>query len=140
MDKFIISLIVVSLLLIGGVVWLQSEGGIGGAPEAFRGSSTNTSVNLGSEQEIATNTIRSANFDRVYAKICNTGETSAYVCLDASTCVFGEGIPLDAREGAATTTGDCFEITRHNLYTGAILGVVTATTSTTTVSVVEINE
>lgn len=142
MKKGSVALGVVIFVVVGVIAWsylfLRSGSGIGGstADISFSGNATNTSVDVGVSLNVATSTILDANADRNFAYICNTGATTTYACLHSSACAFGNGIPLNPRLNA-TTTPNCFEINRNNLYTGRIIGVVQATSSTTTVSVVE---
>lgn len=116
----------------------QNKGSVGGytADISFSGNATNTSVSVGASLNIATSTVLSANSDRQYARITNIGATSTDICLHSTACTFGTGIRLEPYTNA-TTSGGFFEITRDNLYTGAIIGVVSATSSTSTLQTVE---
>ena len=136
MKKYLKKYFWLLLILVTGVFVLLvfwNDGGYG--LPTYSSGATNTAVVVGQSALIATSTIVTPNGSREYLSICNIGTTAVTLCLDNTSCSFNQGITLDER-GTSSSTKVCQQW-ENNPPGGRIIAVVNATTSTSTVEVIE---
>lgn len=125
MKNTLITIIVTAVVVAGGMFALEATSkttqALGGDVNRFKSGVTNDKVSvLSSTTEVA-----AANTSRQYLAIINDSANVVYLGL-GEAAVSGEGIRLNA-------SGGTFEINSANLFTGAINGISSATSSVTIV-------